>query len=298
MVAVQHLADSRRAPLDVATARARVEALQHELPPTLLAARPEQLRRLARTSLDAERAALRRRSKVGVEPALDIGAAEAAIDAHAAVRAARQGLSDTGAEGQRWLAIGNVWGLVGLAGAAALVLKAGYEPMASPVAFTVVGGAAGPLATAVLALTRRSVASMRLASTLTAWADALRVTGFETMGELWARRVAHRAWARRSDEAAVATAVARDARAAWHRVVGPRRHPREAPAIVEQLAQLRVAQLDLFEALVAAHLRRVEAAASMPASDVVPFAITWATGEPVVGEPRSRRPLSFRFWRR
>ncbi|HVM07886.1 MAG TPA: hypothetical protein VM345_05470 [Acidimicrobiales bacterium] len=294
MVALQHLIDAVDPPLDVETARAEVERLQQGLPPTLLAARPEEIRRLARTALDAEKAALRRRSKVGDEPAIDEDAVDAAIVALGDVRDARQGLAEAATDAMRWLAVGNVWGLVGLAAAGALVVRGHLEPMAAPVYTAVVGAAAGPIATTAFGVTRRTYATTKLARATTAWAEALRVAGFETMGELHARTISRRGWERRSVEAAAADAVARDARAAWHRVAGPKVHPREAPALIARLAVLRAAQLELFRALIAERMRPREITLTAvptdpdtePVSVVVdgahPFEVVWAVPEPVV----------------
>ena len=283
MVALQHLTDFAPPPLDVATARAHVERLRDGLPDTLLALRPEEIRRLARRALDAERAALRRRSKVGDEPALDESAAASAIAAHDAVRAARQGERDALNDSMRWLAIGNVWGLGGLLVAGGLVIRGGFEPMAAPVYSAVVSAAAGPLSTMLLGLTRRSFASMRVSSAVAAWAQSLAAAGFDTMGELHARRLSRAGWERRTAEAAAANAVARDARAAWHRVAGPHHHPRQAPALIAQMVVLRAAQLELLRALVAERMRPRELArpADDSGPDTGPMAIVDVTDDPV-----------------
>jgi hypothetical protein len=299
MVAIQHLVDVPAPVLDVAAAREQVALLQHGLPTTALATRPEDLRRLARRALDAERAAFRRRAKVGDEPLLDDVAAAAAVDAHLAVRLARAGVAAASSDGMRWLAMGNAWGVAGLVAAGVMVVRAGYEPMAAPVYAAVIGGATGPLATAMLALTRRSFASMKVASATVAWAKALAATGFETMGQLAARRIARQAWLRRTHEAAIATDAARDARAAWHRVAGPHCHPREAPAVVAQLTALRAAQLQLLRALIAD--RMTPRSLPLPPADSHPFEVAWpepaaeATGAIDLRTPP--RGL-FSFWRR
>lgn len=296
MVALQHLTDFAPPPLDVATARADVERLRAGLPDTLLALRPEEIRRLARRALDAEKAALRRRSKVGDEPTLDESAAAEAIAAHEAVRSARQGERDALNDSMRWLAIGNVWGIGGLLVAGGLVIRGGFEPMATPVYSAVVSAAAGPFSTTLLGLTRRSFASMRVSSAVAAWAQALAGAGFETMGELHARRLSRAGWERRTAEAAAANGVARDARAAWHRVAGPDRHPRQAPVLIAQMAVLRAAQIELLRALLAERMRPREL--TRPAEDVgpdtepiaivdvaddpVPFDVIWAVPAPLV----------------
>lgn len=300
MVALQHFTEYALPPLDVATARREVDRLQEGLPATLLALRPEEIRRLARRALDAEKAALRRRSKIGDEPAVDERAVDAALVAHEAVKTARKGERDALTDSMRWLAIGNVWGLGGLAAAAGLVVRGGFEPMATPVYVAVVSGAAGPLATMLLGLSRRSFAAMRVSSTIAAWTEALNAAGFETMGELQARRLARAGWARRAEEAAAATRVARDARAAWHRAAGPNHHPREAPSLIARIAVLRAAQLELFRALVAERMRPREMPAvttdveldtgPMAIIDVtdepLPFDVIWAVPEPVVDSGR------------
>ena len=308
MVALQHLVDAPDAPLDVEAARALVEHLQRDLPETAMATRPDELRRLASRALDAERAAFRRRSKVGEEPPLDDTAAAEAFAAHDAVRAARAGMSAATDEGMRWLAIGNVWGLTGLAAAGVMVLRAGYEPMSAPVYGAVIGGATGPITTGLLALARRTLAAMRTTSASAAWASALATTGFETMGQLGARRLARRGWERRNEEAAVATAAARAARGDWHRVAGPRRHPRDAPQLLEQLAALRSAQLELLRALIAERMQPravpelsepiIDVTALETATvDVTPFDVRWATTPPAETDERTPRRGFLRFWR-
>ena len=284
MVALQHPSEFAPPPLDVATARAHVERLQEGLPPTLLALRPEEIRRLARTALDAEKAALRRRSKVGPEPEIDDDAAADAVAAHEAVCVARQGEIEALNDSMRWLAIGNVWGLGGLVVAGVLVVRAGFEPMATPVYSAVVSAAAGPMSTVILGLTRRSFASMRVSTAVTAWATALASAGFETMGELYARRISRAGWQRRNAEAAAANAVARDARAAWHRVAGPQCHPREAPALIARMAVLRAAQIELLRSLLAERMRPRKLAARVVDSgpDTEPMAIVDVTDQPVV----------------
>lgn len=296
MVALQHLTESAAPPPDVATARAEVDRLRDGLPDTLLALRPEEIRRLARRALDAEKAALRRRSKVGDEPVLDEVATVEAMAAHDAVCAARRGEREALTDSMRWLAIGNVWGLGGLVLAGGLVIRGGFEPMAAPVYYAVVGAAAGPLSTTVLGLTRRSFASMRVSAAVASWAQALAAAGCETMGELHARRLSRAGWQRRSAEAAAANAVARDARAAWHRVAGPNRHPRQAPALIAQMTVLRAAQIDLLRALIAERMRPRELARRAEAfgpdtepiaivdvaDEPVPFDVVWAVPAPVV----------------
>lgn len=294
MVALQYLSDVVP-PLDVATARADVERFEEGLPRTLLALRPEEIRRLARRALDAERAALRRRSKVGEEPTLDESVVARAMEAHDAVRAARAGERDAVDDSMRWLAIGNVWGIGGLAVAGVLVFR-GIEPTAAPVYASVVTGATGPLATMLLGLTRRSVAALRVATAVNGWADALATAGFETMGELHARRLARASWVRRQQEAVAANTAARDARAQWHRVAGPHHHPREAPALIGRVAELRAAQLELLRALLAERMRPRELATASAhreldtgpmetldmCDDAVPFDVAWAVPEPVL----------------
>ncbi|HEX7168883.1 MAG TPA: hypothetical protein VF230_18035 [Acidimicrobiales bacterium] len=289
VVALQHAYDATAVPLDVDAARAEVERLRAGLPDSLLAARPDELRRLARRALETDLAARRRRAKVGEPPAVDEHAVDVAVAAHAAVRAARAGMTVATAEGMRLLAIGNVWGVAAI-GTGAVLLRSGLEPMSTPVYLAVVGAAAGPLATAALGLSRRSFAAMRVAAATASWAEAVAGAGATTMGELGARRIAARAWQRRRDEADAATAAAREARAAWHRVVGPKRHPRDAPALLARLAALRAAQLDLFRALVAERMR--PRAAPAPAVDVVDIdgamrepsrlPVLWAKEQPLV----------------
>lgn len=190
---------------------------------------------------------------VGEAPPLDLDAVAAAVDAFDALRRAREGERDTLDEGLRWLALGNVWGIAGLVLAVVLVAS-GHEPT-SPLVYTaVVAAAAGPISTGFLGLCRRSLAAMRTRAATTEWAAALEASGFDTFGTLHARRLAHAAWVRRAEEAAVAGAAARDARAAWHRVAGPRSHPREAPALAARVGRLRCAQLELFGALLAERL--------------------------------------------
>ena len=284
MVALQHPDEFRRSfPLTVAEARADVDRLRAELPDTLLAKRPEEIRRLARHALDAEKAALRRRSKVGAEPEYDAAGADDALAAFRSVQDARRGVRDAGRDSMRWLTIGNAWGVAGIGVAGALVMRVGLEPMSTPVYGAVIAGATGPLATMMLGLTRRSVAERRLAVARASWSSALVKTGAETMGQLGGRRLAWLGWQRRQQEADAAVAVARDARAAWHRVAGPLHHPREAPTLIAKVAVLRAAQLELLRALLEQQARVV---------DVRPFDVAWAP------DPAPRRRFGLRLWTR
>ena len=258
MVALHHFVESAHPRPSVAEARANVERLQSGLPDTLLARRPEEIRRLARVALDAERAAFRRRAKVGDEPALDDAAADAALDAHAAVEAARGGVRAAANDAMRLLAVGNAWGVICLAGGAALVLRAGFEPMAAPVYGAIVGAAAGPVATTLAGLSVRSLARIKLTSASSAWASAMAATDCATLGELRGRRIARAGWRRRVEEANAATALARESRAAWHRVAGPDVHPRQAPTLLARMTVLRAAQLELLSALLAQRLEPPE----------------------------------------
>jgi len=239
-------------------------------------------------------AALRRRSKIGDEPAIDEDATAAAIAAHDAVNDARAGERAALDESMRWLAIGNLWGIGSLGVAAALVIRGGVEPMAPPVYAAVITGATGPLATMILGLCRRSIAAMRVTSAITEWSEAVARAGFATMGELHGRRLARAAWARRRDEADAANAVARDARAAWHRVAGPGDHPREAPTLIARMTVLRAAQLELLKALIAERMKPRElharsddreldtapmAIIDVSDRDAVPFDVVWAEAE-------------------
>ena len=262
--------------------------MQHGLPLTLLARRPEEIRRLARNALDAEKAAFRRRGKVGASPAFDEVAADAVVGSYERVKGERNEVRAAAADANRWLAIGNVWGLAGLTTAGALVIRFGFEPMSSSVYGVVVAAAVGPIATTMLGLTRRSFASMRLSAATTEWLAALSASGFDTMGELSATRISMGAWRNRQAEAAAAASAARDARAAWHRVAGPKVHPREAPALIAQMTALRAAQIELLRALLVERTNPLTP---------TPFEVVWAVPAAAVEDEPTPRASRFTFWR-
>lgn len=249
MVAVR-IDHQRSAKPSIAEARAAVEAGRDGLVDSLLAARPEEVRRLARRALDAERALFRRRGAVGPEPEYDAAAGTRAIEAYAEVVEARAGADRASQDAARWLTFGNLWGMAGLATAGGLVSQVGLSLVSAPVAAAITAAAAGPLASAVLGLVSRSSAGVRCTAAMAAWCDAVGATGLATLGAVHGRRLAHEAWDLRRLEAEAAAVVADEARAAWHDVAGPHRHPREAPALLVKMAALRAAQLQLLGLLI------------------------------------------------
>jgi hypothetical protein len=302
MVALQH-AVALDEPSDVvAAARVEVERLSHGLPAVAMAAHADEVRRAARACVHAAAAAERRRAFVGERPSLDEASASGVLDAHRAVGEARAGLREVVADGHRLIAIGNAWGVLALGGAAFLS-RHGVEMMATPVFAAVAGAAAGPVTMSVISVSRRSFAAMRVDAARAAWAAALEASGFATMGDLHARRIAVDAWRRRSSEADAADAAASEARAAWHRLVGDSFSPIEGPLLAFRLASLRAAQLRLLRALLDERARGVGVGVG------VGGAVHEATGEPALPalSPSSRwsggalarlRGRTLRLWAR
>jgi hypothetical protein len=229
-------------------ARADVERLSHGLPPAAMGAWPDDVRRASRAHALAVAAAARRRALVGERPQLDEDAVAAVLAAHRGVDEARACRREAIAEGHRLLAIGNAWAAIALAGAGLLVSQ-GVEPMATAVYAAVAGAAAGPVTMSVIGVGRRSLATIKVDAARAAWARALEVAGFATMGQLHATRIALAAWRRREAEADAAEAAVEAARARWHELVGDGFSPIEGPLLAFRLASLRSAQLRLLHAL-------------------------------------------------
>ena len=256
MVALRHLFEPTTPRLDVADARAEVERLRAGLPDTLLAKRPDEIRRLAREALDTQRAAERREALVGEPVVVDEETTGRAIDAHAELLAAREALRVARNAALTRITVGNAWGLTGIGAAAAMVMG-GAEPMGQQISIAMLAAGAGPLAAATAGLVLRTRVAADVRRAARSWTEAMAATPFATLGELHARRLSARAWQRRRAEADAARAAAREARAAWHRVAGPAVHPREAPSVLAQVAVLRAAQLDLLASMLAANVDRL-----------------------------------------
>jgi len=252
MVALQH-ARAPEEPFEASeldAARADVERLAHGLPAVAMAAWPDEVRRASRACALAVAAAERRRALVGERSDLDEDATAAVLDAYRAVDEARTERRAAVAESHLLLALGNAWAALALA-AAAVAVQQGIEPMATPVYSAVVAAAAGPATMFAIGLTRRSFATIKVDTARAAWAAALTASGFATMGQLHARRIAVAAWRRRASEADAADAAVDVARADWHRLVGESFSPIEGPLLAFRLASLRTAQLRLLHLLLA-----------------------------------------------
>jgi hypothetical protein len=141
---------------------------------------------------------------------------------------------------------------LGLVGAAVMVNR-GIDPMSTVIYGTISAAAAGPVCTSAISLWQRSLATIRVDAARAAWARALAATGFETMGDLHARRIALRAWERREAEARAADAAAAHAREDWVALVGDDVSPADAPALAARLTTARAAQLALVHAYLDAH---------------------------------------------
>ncbi len=268
----------------VAVLRAQAEALAAGLPDSVLARSPQELRALANRATAAAERAERRRDRVGERPELaEEPAAEvaAALDELAAAQRLR---ADEGAARAKRLAVANGFGVVALAGAAGLA-TVGVPTFSLPVAALVVGGAVAPFAAATVALVSTLTCRRRVGAARARVGAAFARTGFETMGQLAARRLAVDAWDRRRAEADCAEEAAGIEAGRWHQVAGPGLLPGSVDHVVARLRLLRAVQLRLLEAAIREHARRLSPADGVAATaGPAPAPEAPTADRPAVGE--------------
>lgn len=255
MVALQHGYEAEEEPRGLARARHDVDRLEAGLSRALLSTSPDVLRAIADRAARAEAAVARWQARVGERPSLDEACAVAVDVAVEEVRSARAGQDAALHERHRLLATGNGAGLLGLGVAGALVLL-GSSPMALPVAVAVAASPIGPIVAGWMATQRCSLAARRVGVARLQWASALDAAGAPTMGALAARRIAVKAWERRTAEAAVAVEAARPHQRAWYRLAGPGVPPTDVEDVLARIEQLRQAQLRLLGLLISEVVER------------------------------------------
>jgi hypothetical protein len=166
------------------------------------------------------------------------------------------------------LALGNAFGVVALAGSAALAFAVGLG--STPVLVGMVSAASGPLLGAGSGAMRRVQASQAVQRTAYRASCALGDVGISTFGQLRAGELQLEAWERRQREATAAREVAKRHRATWHRLAGPKADPSNVDALLHRVEALRQAQLRLVgECLREVSARRASAVLDLTANEVI-----------------------------